>query len=167
MRKHILFLITLFCDTSPFTQGLLWLPPSAAVVSIFPEKASFKEGEKGHHQSEHGKGKSRPEGSLWGPAIPEGDWAWKVKVEAGRDVVSLGVSGALGKRQSSSGDCRSEEPQDVASWLQSMATWLSISFFPAGDETRIWMERVKPEEREAGQAVSLAALGAGLSLNTQ
>lgn len=55
----------------------------------------------------------------------------------------------------------------MASWLQSMATWLSISFFPAGNETRIWMERVKPEEREAGQAVSLAALGAGLSLNTQ
>ena len=96
---------------------LLWSPSPQRKRHL----SRAREGEKGHHQSEHGKGKSRPEGSL---VIPEGDWAWKVKVEAGRDVDSLGVNGALGRKQSGSGDCRSEAPQDVASWLQDVASWL-------------------------------------------
>lgn len=45
MRLRTLFLITLFCDTSPLTQGLLRLPPPAAVVSISPEEAPFKQGQ--------------------------------------------------------------------------------------------------------------------------
>lgn len=99
---------------------LLWSPSPQRKHHL----SRAREGEKGHHQSEHGKGKSRLEGSLCGPVIPEGDWAWKVKVEAGRDVVSLSVSGALERKQSGSGDCRSEAPQDAASWLQDVASWL-------------------------------------------
>lgn len=45
--ENTLFLITLFCDPSPLTQGLLWLPPPAAVVSISPEEVSFKQGQGG------------------------------------------------------------------------------------------------------------------------
>lgn len=84
---------------------------------------------------------------MWSPSVSAGPW--------GEGRVALETI-----------DQRSPKT-DVASWLQSMATWLSISFFPAGNETRVWMERVKPEERKAGQAVSLAAHGAVLSLNTQ
>lgn len=82
---------------------------------------------------------------MWAPSVSK--WLWRLRLGGPQDMASW--------------------LQDVASWLQSMATWLSISFFPAGNETQVWMEKMKAEEREAGLAVSLAALGAVLSLNTQ